>query len=496
MIRYAGVNLPLATPEAVAWVERHIDPRDTMEFAHRAWPGPHSLLLSWPQFLLPRRVKLGTLCWPTGAARWAVGYFLCGEQQLEKIRQLCYGVAGDYQLTPQVLELETQHGTVNPEMYLLPPRALSGMRAGKNKTNNLYLLTLVDARYFLQWQDIGEAAADTWEELLSLIEETPLFTPNGIIRDTIEDVYLGPSRTITSTHSEPLGTLLDAIAANTGRRLVRYWDSDVSEPWDLQKADRAKELLTANQQLPRNQCIRVAGRNFRFGTVLAQDEQPTGAQRERGAMLPQQVRLLFPPSFDDPYPQVLTEGWSPIDITATSRGYAQIATTVPALTQVYRDDLAVDASTGTQRRLLAIQLAQDFYDWRYEANFDLMFAGAVEWVANGLTDLIEWTYTAEQCHTRVQRGVWNGEPDKFNHAATDSGSGSGAGSSGSGCPTDTELEFTDECTGCVRTVRAYDRFGRAITFEVCEVCPDDSGSDSGSSSGSASGSAGLGGGGI
>ncbi len=63
---------------------------------------------------------------------------------------------------------------------------------------------------------------------------------------------------------------------------------------------------------------------------------------------------------------------------------------------------------------MAVQMATDFAAWR-SVVFDVAYNGIVAPEPSGLNDLVEWTYTATECATRVTSVPLDGEPRGYQH---------------------------------------------------------------------------------
>lgn len=230
MANYAGVPLPQPTGELAAWVAKNIPLSDVVPF--HPTPSLNKLLtvLPYPDIRL-RPVKMGSLWWPIGAARWAIGHFLACESDLAKIRIQVYPDDVSYRAATLVLDDGTDSGQLFADMWMLPPRPLAQSdSAGRTKwllprsiADNgeaVYLLTLVDERFFW-WQRPSTVAiavgSTTWGQLITAISEN-LAAP--ISAGDIESVYLLPPASL-SAFVKYLPLLLDLCAFNTGRRVVR-----------------------------------------------------------------------------------------------------------------------------------------------------------------------------------------------------------------------------------------------------------------------------------
>ena len=122
--------------------------------------------------------RINTLYWPTGAARWAVGLFLISGEELDKIITATYTDAKTSQTARRldIQDLENEQTRIQTDMFMLQPIAVSprsadvGARGGQSgiaedpegtqatsKTSGLWILPLVDERYYWQQKDVDVA---------------------------------------------------------------------------------------------------------------------------------------------------------------------------------------------------------------------------------------------------------------------------------------------------------------------------------------------------
>jgi len=235
VISYAGVYLPLATEEVALWVGRTIDPADAGETTRRDWPGRHLEGLTWPERPPRRPVRLNTLRWPVGASAWAQGWFLCCEDDLQTIRSATLFGSSVPVTAPLVLTEDrpnpdgtrTTVATVSTALYCLPPRPLAQIPGLPAPLRQLYLLSLVDVRFFW-WKRLVTnqfGPATTWEGLYQGIAAALAVT---ITVDAIPAAYGRPDNhsDLNQTYqAAPL--VLDAVAYNCGQRIVRGLDGTV-----------------------------------------------------------------------------------------------------------------------------------------------------------------------------------------------------------------------------------------------------------------------------
>lgn len=270
MPTYAGVNLAQPTQELADWVQKYIPLTDVVQFAPMlAMERLNSILPYGSQ--LSRSIKLGSLWWPQGASRWATGFFIATEEQINTIRDPVYSGNG-YQ--PQDLVLDDETTQITASMWMLPPRPLA--QSPPNDASFLkwvlpkhfldpntnipidepiYLLPLVDDRYFW-WQRASTTKilddTMTWATLLTTIGDD---LSVGITYDAIESVYLKvPQAFVAYQMYAPL--LLDLAAFATGRRVIRGLDNSVS----LQTATKALAQVATN--LAANKDSRMSGGQF------------------------------------------------------------------------------------------------------------------------------------------------------------------------------------------------------------------------------------------
>lgn len=245
---YGGVPLATSTPALRDWLAANYALADLVPF--RAWSQQARLFPS-PFDFRRRPVKINSLWWPTGASRWATGFFLVCEQDLEAIRALAYA---DDTYQPLTLSLPDGTYTVETDLWMLPALPLAQVSEGTStawtlpespvyldagetvRQANLYLLPLVDDRYFW-WERAADIDVDegttTWAGLISSIGTALGVT---IEHESVAAAYLTPLEELGSRyHALPL--VLDAVAAGIGCRVVRGLDGTVT----LQRAAAALE---------------------------------------------------------------------------------------------------------------------------------------------------------------------------------------------------------------------------------------------------------------
>lgn len=460
MAAYADIPLCTLTPDVAAWIGTHI-PIESFHFA--PIPNLQTLrpLMPYPdQMASP--IKIGTLSWPQGASRWAMGHFIATEGQLAQIRQKVYQVLAsqttvDPTATPGAATLQLDDGTTTidvPNMYMLPPRPLGQNPFNTGHINTLannndliqwnlprqelwlaenpanpeavaepfYLVTFVDARWF--WWNISPSVnlgtATTWDAVFSSLADDI----NGFLTDsadfgtnTPDSVYLTPPDAFKLiAHHLPL--LLDHAALATGQRVVADWSTSHV---DLQDASSARVIV--NGQLANEEDENLTRPWRTGGGLYAFADDTTGLGDADGNLvvdsciyLPSSVTVAFPSKSDVEAPKAdHRENTTLLYLLAndlidypksTSATNAQSLNTTMMLqssqiaTYDATDTVGGDSPTNsTALAALAKQMSIDWYLWQL-GRMDVMYAHLVEWQPEGFNDL-EWNTVPPS--TRVTR---------------------------------------------------------------------------------------------
>lgn len=227
MISYAGVNLGDSDFSPVgAWVAHNIRPETLFPLAAKFWPGsindtPIFEQTAWPY----RPVTIGTLYWPWSASRFAHGHFVVDDARLKQIRTAAYSTTGK----PSVQVFKMNDGTgqiVSTKLWMLPALPLATAAEAAGIGGSLWLLTLVDDRYW--WWDTFldytvTAGTTAWTDLYNAVGTALDVT---ITADAIPSAY-GTPTVDYSTTDRPVPPYLDAIAFSVGQRIVRALDGTV-----------------------------------------------------------------------------------------------------------------------------------------------------------------------------------------------------------------------------------------------------------------------------
>lgn len=346
-------------------------------------------IYNWPD---PPTPRLNSLYWPSGASRWARGWFICTGEAKELIAAQAHSSGGTAALT---LKLGDDSGQVTPistSMFLLPPRPISGIKPGVTQTaaekkEAVWLLPLVDARYFWQFISSGllePAKTDSWATLFSTLGTALGVT---ITADTADSDYLNPDPVEFTRRYCPLPLLIDAAAASVGQRITRGLDGTV----------KSVSVATAKTQLT---------------TTLAEPllSLAAGSTFDNSlGDLPENIRVNF-----RRYSQYAVYcGGEVYTKTAAASAVSEPPTSTVSgkdkiiLSSLFAEYPAATApnsgstpTNGTDLTALANQIAADWYGWASRI-FDVAWNGFPSWEMTGFEDAVIWDY----CEARTR--VWS-----------------------------------------------------------------------------------------
>jgi hypothetical protein len=231
-LSYAGVDLGHAPAALAKWIARSVPPAWVWEFPETWWNSRDTGLVGFRPPPPRRPIQVNRLWWPSGASRFAVGHFLADQGQVDSIRDVCYAVDEGTGLETYVaapLLMNDGENEIETDLWLLPARPLQQI-----DTEGLYLLTLVDERYFWWFRAASISVIEgttTWDNLYGQIANA-LGVP--ITVDEVPAAYLTPSSLLALKY-EPLPTLLDAVAFSVGQRITRALDGTV-RAWNVENA--------------------------------------------------------------------------------------------------------------------------------------------------------------------------------------------------------------------------------------------------------------------
>lgn len=363
MIELAGETLSYETAQITDHFDRYLRYAGANITAP---PVPSDLAINYPE---PHPPAINELYWPTGAARWGRFYGLATEAVKNKLEQAAKdkrGGASNLLSTALQLKLGPK-AEFSLDMYMLPPRPLAPVK------NTLWIIPLVDYRYWWQFLDVGNLAittSSTWATLISSIASIISITP---VYEAVSSDYLIPNPHGPHLNSDyaKLPALFDAVAHSIGTRVVCNLDGTI----ELMRWDRSQEVLDENLTKAKI----IAGGSF----------------RESYGQAPGSVRVTFPqakhfiPTIDgsaykyDVTPSALLFD-SPYKVAGT---FAEIRSTA------YADftDGGGTPDNDTALQALADKIGADYYDG-LARQYDYAISRLFNWQPCGYDDFVSWNF--------------------------------------------------------------------------------------------------------
>lgn len=328
--------------------------------------------------------------------------------------------------------------TVTTQMYMLPPRPLAEHDA---KYDGLYLVTLVDERYYFQGTPVTlHLGKDTtWTSLIAQLANALGTTVSS--ESNIQAVYSQPEPDSQLwANGEGAAFLLDAVAANLGRTVTRPYVGAVSARYILKTSTESAATVAVNLEYLSKD--RAAG-----GGLFTKGPKQGNLARSKASVAPANYVVTFPKYVrsDDPVPHFVNsrytnqrptawfedsygDTWNktvPISDGGTmTDGVAGVGTqllhdTAKAIYDAEYVAMAGDDPVNvSDLSALALQIAKDRWGEQIAAALDESFPGTFKWDPEGIHDLI-FTYSSRdrKALTRVMKTEWNAVTTEFQHAA-------------------------------------------------------------------------------
>ncbi len=386
MITFGGEPLlvPDADGELAGWLDAYQDIRDSRIFVETP-PGVRSSrhvlrqrfeqtkgiglpVLNYPPPPLPR---LNSLWMPTGATRWARGYFLATKEVKDRIVGQAH--SGSANVAMDLKWGDDSPGapaTLETSLYLLPPFPVSGIDTSKfSGQDTLWILPLVDVRYWWQFasvDDLEVTTATTWTDLFD-----DLGTALGVdidVGSAVASAYGSPDPNDFTRRYDNAAMLLDAAAWSVGKRLALVSDGTAY----LDSPADAEEMLASN--LAENWQIVAGGdRSDEQGDLPA---KVLVAYRKIRQYLLRNNGQVYTVEKDAPSGTLATAEGKRLVIH--SAAYADYNTS-----DVLQNSAFLDA--------LAVKIRDDYFAWMAK-RYDRTFIGAQFWELCGFDDAVTWDF--------------------------------------------------------------------------------------------------------
>jgi len=275
---YAGVPLMVPPKELYDWVEENI-PFNASNYFRTLNYG----LLDNSDIVFKNYsenpfhdLKLSSLYWPTGASRFATGFFLVSSEDLEKLPSfdnLGYKDAVDTlggmrsrvnsknYYTAEKLVIYNTEIPLAAKMYMLPPRPLLQIestvvddaietrgRFPVPHLESLWVVPLVDDRYWWWWHNTGEfkiPSCSNWEDLFYTIFDNLGYGQHQVLVDPdIPQEYLFPhSLYRKQSYNIRVPLLLDSIAQSCNCRIISHFNGQIEIMHARKSFDALKQPL-------------------------------------------------------------------------------------------------------------------------------------------------------------------------------------------------------------------------------------------------------------
>src|SRR5690349_5324635 len=152
---FAGVPFLLPTEELEKVLADRL-PLDDVRIStpERSWPGSASVGLAYPLRWPERpKLRLNDFFYPTHASRWAEFNGVVDQSGYETILATCFSDGGTTNPAPADFTMSQDdlasgfNTPITTQLFCLPPRPVFLA----DQSTGLYLVTLVDQRYYFQW---------------------------------------------------------------------------------------------------------------------------------------------------------------------------------------------------------------------------------------------------------------------------------------------------------------------------------------------------------
>lgn len=355
--------------------------------------------LSMPNYPPPHPIRLNELYWPTGASRWGRAFFLIDTDgrnlvntRLESWNYLHCHTGDEFPL-------------LKVAMHALPPVPVSAYLTGTAYLG-LWILPLVDSRYFWQFVSVDDLGSDhdsleTWQDLLEWINGWLI----GDIKDypTIPDVYGKPDPDECGRRFRNIAHLLDAVAHSIGCRIVFQHDNT----WECLDWDWSQAYYNDNFSNKQRQSTEE-NKDKKFALYMT-----AGGDYSDALYLPMAVNVQFPKSIHRMLQRLkrvysvyttMNDALPDARHRKIDRAYKHIHTTYWASYTGTECDQLVDCSdpkptNSAECDALALRLSQDFYVGAGIA-YDYTYAGVRDWLFSGYDDCAIY-YLGAECEPHI-----------------------------------------------------------------------------------------------
>jgi hypothetical protein len=365
--------------------------------------GPSYIAQPYHHIARPK-LKPGMFYYPTGASRWAEYHGLVTSAQLAGMKAAAFpgGIP-----TRNWFKMAQGGNVIQTPMIFLSARPVASFAGNPG----LFLVTLVDERYFFQYAPMPVPNINpdtTWE---SLMTDCSGALQISLQLDTISTNYPEPEiDSDLNLQYENAAILLDACAYNTGTTIVRRFDGTY-------KAMLHANSIAQSQANKADITAWLAGGNAFDATTV-------------NAILPGAVTVAYPAFRTDefayvransamiPQPRTTGDYYSyTVQLDELGLGLQGIGgytkTFINTCKAVFAgEDLPVNLDI---LEALSFQIALDYYA-STSSGFDQTVPGVFEWIPEGLHDILAY-WQGDRVYTRIQGKPYNFGVEYLQHRA-------------------------------------------------------------------------------
>lgn len=339
--------------------------------------------LSMPNYPPPPPPRVNELYWPQGMSRWARGLFLVTTETKDKIVAL--------RGHPQDFVANCGGPSFKAMLYALNPIPISSV-TGKA---GLWILPLVDMRYWFQFTSVGDlqqADVTSWTSLIDTMSTNAIGVPALNIDSAISPDYFAPDMDEFARRFRNVAQLWDAIAHSVGMRVVSTAAADLMLIEWTSSIDRLEGNLTRKNQVDENEPDRdwhlIAGGDYSDSLIV-----------------PKSVDIVFP-KYISRMRQRLGRVYT-INKTASGRTeralfgdeYCKKTIHTTYWAQYFGTEELTDCTdpaptNSSDCEKLAEQIADDYY-LSIDKAYDYTFLGIKPWYPTGWDDHILYQFGCE-----------------------------------------------------------------------------------------------------
>ena len=374
------------TPKVRAWVNRYV-PQVQKSLFGRMWDAPWS---NWgPHYARQyARLKIGNLFWPTGASRFGVYHGVIDNDTVDAWRADCLDqVDGFVSRTPGLFQMNDKvHSPILATMYMMPPVPLSFYSPPDIDDVPLYLVTLVDERFFWWYHsssNLIDTPKDDWDALFEYFRTTlGISSARWSFMGASKD-YFFPGDFLAQAAHIPLPILMDAAAYSIGQRFTLDFNPPIG-------SGKIQILRFKDSKANRDdETNGLANKNAISGGKISMSADPASEGEDAGLLLPDRIKVSFP--LFDP---------DDLSVDRGRKAFTRNTFEVSADFNTYLLDGEItfwdtarafsDGSSDVHLQKITNQIAYDYLYHESEANVDLTLAGIVYLLPCGLYDSVEY----------------------------------------------------------------------------------------------------------